>query len=163
MHPSIKGTGHHAFDCALIPHAGTWCEAAAYRDVMESHVPLLAFSPDLGLRCVRAGKASANKTATLADQASFAEVEPASVVLSALRLVQSEGEKTPVEELRLYETTGRQANAVIRLGQPVESICETDFLGKPAHELGKIEVRDDGIHLQIPPWKIVNLRVRLKE
>ena len=24
MHPSIKGTGRHVFDCALVPHAGTW-------------------------------------------------------------------------------------------------------------------------------------------
>ena len=163
MHPSIKGTGHHVFDCALVPHTGTWREATAYRDAMESHVPLLAFSPDLGLRCARAGKPSANKAATLADRASFAEVEPANVVLSALRLVQSQGEKTPMEEFRLYETAGRQANAVIRLSRPVKSVRETDFLGKPLHELGKIEVRDDGIHLQIPPWKIVNLRVRLKE
>ena len=68
-----------------------------------------------------------------------------------------------MEEFRLYETAGRQANAVIRLSRPVKSVRETDFLGKPLHELGKIEVRDDGIHLQIPPWKIVNLRVRLKE
>jgi len=157
MHPSIKGTGHHVFDCALVPHADTWREAASHRDAMELHVPLLAFSPDLGLRRARAGKAAANKASTLDDGVSFAEVGPGNVVLSALRLVDRE------MELRLYEATGQRTEARIRLRQPVASARETNFLGQPTHELGKIEVRDGGIHFILPPWKIANLRVRLKE
>lgn len=157
MHPSIKGTGRHVFDCALVPHAGSWREAASYRDAMESHVPLLAFSPDLGLRRARPGKAPVNKTAKLDDGVSFAEVVPSNIVLSSLRPVDRE------VELRLYEATGQRTDTHIRLRQPVLSVQETDFLGKPMRELGQIEVRDDGIHLTIPPWKIANLRVRLKE
>ncbi|MCX6910270.1 MAG: hypothetical protein NTY01_19805 [Verrucomicrobia bacterium] len=157
MHPSIKGTGHHVFDCALVPHTGTWREAASHRDAMESHVPLLAFSPDLGLRRARPGKAPANKAATLDDSVSFAEVGPPNVVLSSLRLVNRE------VELRLYEATGQQVEACVRLSQPVESVQETDFLGKATHELGKIEVRDGAMRFKLPPWKIANLRVRLKK
>ncbi|MFA6562680.1 MAG: glycoside hydrolase family 38 C-terminal domain-containing protein [Verrucomicrobiia bacterium] len=157
MHPSIKGTGHHVFDCALVPHAGTWREATSHRDAMESHVPLLAFSPDLGLRRARAGRAPANKTATLDDGVSFAEVGPANVVLSSLRLVGQE------VELRLYEATGQQTEASVRLRQPVESVQETDFLGKPTHDIGKIEIRDGVIRFKLPPWKIANLRVQLKK
>jgi len=157
MHPSIKGTGHHAFDCALVPHAGTWREAASHRDAMESHVPLLAFSPDLGLRRARAGKAPVNKASTLDDGVSFAEVGPSNVVLSSLRPVDQE------VELRVYEATGQRTEANIRLRQPVASVRETDFLGQPIRELGRVEIRDSGIHFTIPPWKIVNLRVRLKE
>jgi alpha-mannosidase len=66
-------------------------------------------------------------------------------------------------ELRLYEATGQRTEARIRLRQPVASLRETNFLGQPAQELGKIEIRDGEIHLTIPPWKIANLRVRLKE
>lgn len=157
MHPSIKGTGHHVFGCALVPHAGSWREAASYRDALESHVPLLAFSPDLGLRRARPGKASANKTAKLEDSVSFAEVGPNNIILSSLRPVDRE------VEFRLYEATGQRTETSIRLRQPVMSVRETNFLGKPTHELGQIKVRDGEIHLTIPPWKIANLRVRLKE
>jgi alpha-mannosidase len=157
MHPSVKGTGHHVFDCALVPHGGTWREAASYRGAMESHVPLMAFSPDLGLRRARPGKAAANIAAAFDDSVSFAEVEPNNIVLSSLRLVDRE------VELRLYEATGQRTEARIRLRQPVASLRETNFLGQPAQELGKIEIRDGEIHLTIPPWKIANLRVRLKE
>jgi len=164
MHPSIKGTGHHVFDCALVPHAGSWREAASYRDALESHVPLLAFSPDLGLRRARPGKAPVNKAAKLDDAVSFAEAGPSNIVLSSLRPIEPTDDKKSLEvELRLYEATGRQTEAVIRLRQPVESVQETDFLGKPTRELGRIEVRDGGIRLIIPPWNIANLRVRLKE
>lgn len=157
MHPSIKGTGRHVFDCALVPHAGTWREAASYRDAMESHVPLLAFSPDLGLRRARPGKTSANKAATLEDSASFAEVGSSNIVLSSLRPVNGE------VELRLYEATGQRTEARIHLRQPVESVEETDFLGKPTRELGKIEIRDGVIRFKLPPWKIATLRARLKQ
>jgi alpha-mannosidase len=157
MHPSIKGTGRHVFDCALVPHAGSWRDAATYRDALESHVPLLAFSPDLGLRRARPGKAPVNKAATLDDSVSFAEVGPKNIVLSSCRPVNGE------VELRLYEATGQRTEACIRLRQAVASVRETNFLGQPTQELGKIEVRDGEIHLTIPPWKIANLRVRLKE
>ncbi len=164
MHPSIKGTGHHVFDCALVPHTGTWREAASHRDAMESHVPLLAFSPDLGLHRARPGKAPTNKAATLGDGVSFAEVGPSNIVLSSLQLVEPANDKTIREvELRLYEATGQRTEASIHLRQPVASVLETDFLGKPTRELGQIEIRDGGIRLTIPPWKIANLRVRLKE
>ena len=108
MHPSIKGTGHHAFACSLVPHAGTWREAASYRDALEAHVPLLAFSPGLGLRRVRPGKGPAANSGAAADQASLIEVTPASVVLSTPAPLRGLPKATAREvELRLYETAGR--------------------------------------------------------
>jgi alpha-mannosidase len=163
MHPSIKGTGRHVFDCALVPHALTWREAASYRDALQSHVPLLAFSPDLGLRRARPGKGPSNQGHAPRDQASFVELSPANVVLSALRLAAASPLKGPPEvELRLYETIGRPADVVIRLARPVRGVQETNFLGRPVSELGRIEVRSDGIHLRLPPWKIANLRLHLE-
>ena len=42
MSPSIKGTGRHEFNCSLIPHEGTWREAAVYREALLFHQPLQA-------------------------------------------------------------------------------------------------------------------------
>lgn len=162
MHPSIKGTGHHAFDCALAPHAATWREAAAYRDALESHLPLLVFSPDLGLRRARPGPWPATGEGELGEEVSFAEASPANVVLSALRIVEPTEDNAAEVEIRLYEAAGQPADALVRLLQPVDSVVETDFLGEPTHQLGAIELRRDGIRLTIPPWKIANLRIRLK-
>ena len=44
-----NGRGHHHWWCALLPHAGTWSDAKSYRQAMEQHVPLLAWSPAYGL------------------------------------------------------------------------------------------------------------------
>jgi alpha-mannosidase len=165
MHPSIKGIGHHVFDCALVPHAGTWRDAASYRDALEAHVPLVAFSPEVGLHRTRPGIASPAKIQAPQDRASFAEVTPANVVLSSLRLVKpSSGKGSPEIELRLYETAGRELTDVtIRLARPVRNIAETNFLGRPSHEFGSIALQGNAIHLRLPAWKIANLRVRAED
>ncbi len=150
-HPSITGKGRHTWRCSLIPHQGTWREAASFRDALEQHVPLLAFSPKLD-------KPSAGSR--LDDETSFAEITPTGVVLSALRLVELEKKgKAPQWELRLYETLGKPADVVVRLGCKVSDVQETNLLGEPTNELGKIDVAGNEIRFRIQPWRIVTLRV----
>ena len=156
VHPSMKGTGRHAWQCALVPHPKTWREAASYRDAMELHVPLMAFlvgqpfqhhaqRGDLGPR-------------SLPDAGSLIEVTPANVVLSAMRPVDPADGKTPQWELRVYETTGRAADVVLRLARPVASVRETNLLGEPTAELGKIDVHGRDVAFRLKPWKIATLR-----
>jgi hypothetical protein len=66
-------------------------------------------------------------------------------------------------ELRVYETTGRTAEAVIRTGLRVRAACRTNFLGRPGDDLGPIKVAQDTLRLRIPPWKIATVRLRLAE
>ena len=158
--PSVAGKGRHRWHCALVPHQGTWRQSASYRDALELHVPLLAFSPYLG-----AGRGSADGKQPPGgnqrdDAASFAEVDPAGVVLSALRLVAPEKDsQTPRWELRLYETTGQAADVVVRLGYPIAAVQETNLLGRPTDELGGIQVEGNQLRFHILPWKIATLRV----
>jgi hypothetical protein len=169
-HPSLQGKGHHVYQCALTPHPGTWREAAAYREALEEHVPLLAWSPSY--RIGRGGvcekelpdrplpdplRRGALKPGS---EASFAEVTPANVVLSSMRLVRPEpGRQAAEVELRLYETAGSPAEVSIRLGCPVSHVRSTNFLGEPAESTGKIDVAGREIRFRILPWKIVTLRV----
>jgi alpha-mannosidase len=143
MSPSLTGTGHHEFNCSLLPHQGTWREAGSYRAALECHLPLAAV----------AGKPSAGKSAA---QASLAEVSPAGVVLSTIRPLGAEGRPL---ELRLYETLGQPTDAVIRLGAPIKSAVATDFLGRPTTGGEKPDVRGSEIRLRLGPWKIATLRV----
>ncbi|MFV2065923.1 MAG: glycosyl hydrolase-related protein [Pirellulales bacterium] len=159
-HPSMTGAGRNRWRCALVPHEGTWREAATYRDALQQHVPLVAFSPGAGLGQGRIGTKKPAAGSRLDEQASFARIEPAGVVLSALRLVDppGDGKKAPWE-LRLYETLGRQADVVVRLGAPIQSAHRTNLLGEPATEPGKIDVDGQELRFHIRPWKIVTLRV----
>jgi len=162
VHPSIQGQGMHRWHCALVPHEKTWREAATYRDALELHSPLMAFSPTRGLRRADASAAAApaGLDAPHDDSASFAEVMPAGVVLSTLRCIEQEGTgQTPQWELRVYETLGRQTDAVIRLGLPIARARETNLLGEPTNLLGKIDVSGTTIRFRLPPWKIATLRI----
>jgi hypothetical protein len=62
-------------------------------------------------------------------------------------------------ELRLYETTGSPADVTIRLGCPVSSVRQTNFLGEAAEGAAKIDVAGGTIRFRILPWKIVTLRL----
>jgi len=160
VHPSIQGQGQHRWHCALAPHEKTWREAASYRDALELHVPLVAFSPDGGLRRACAGSASAAKGGQLDDTSSFAEVTPAGVVLSSLRRVDPAGPNEQLQwEVRVYETLGRETDVVIRLGSPIRRVQETNLLGEPAGGIRPIDVTGNEIRFRISPWKIVTLRV----
>jgi len=169
-HPSLQGKGHHEYRCALVPHPGTWREAASYREAMEEHVPLVAWSPSfrIGRGGVCAKEAPDRPqpdpprrgAVKRGQEASLAEVKPASVVLSSMRLVRpARGDGGPGIEMRLYETTGKPADVAIRLACPVSSVRQTNFLGEPAEGAGKIEVAGGEIRFRILPWKIVTLRL----
>ena len=74
----------------MLPHQGTWRDAASYREALEFHTPLLAFSPTLGTGRANLAAPPPGTNTRLADAMSFAEVRPASVVLSSLRPVDSD-------------------------------------------------------------------------
>lgn len=169
-HPSLEGKGHHEYRCALVPHAGTWREAASYREAMEEHVPLVAWSPSF--RIGRGGvceKEAPDRPQPdpprsgafrPGGEASLAEVTPASVVLSSMRLVPAGRHgRGPEIELRLYETTGNPADATIRLACPITDVRQTNFLGEPVRDAGKVDVSAGTIRFRILPWKIVTLRM----
>jgi len=171
VHPFMQGKGRHAWRCALVPHRGTWREAASYRDAMELHVPLVGYLPSGRVRALHArGETTASEDANLRvrakhapygdldDAGSLIEVTPANVVLSAMRLVEGPDRQAAEWELRLYETTGQSADVALRLARPVQSVRETNFLGEPKAEAGKIDVSGRQIRFPLKPWKIVTLR-----
>jgi alpha-mannosidase len=160
VHPSIQGTGRHRWTCSLVPHAKTWRDAATYRDALERHSPLAAYSPAGGPgRVSLAASPPPGEPGSVADCESFVEVTPANVVLSALRCLEPSGDSGgAVWELRLYETTGQTSEATIRLRDPVREIQVTNLLGRPESHLAPPRISGREVHVQIPPWKIVTLR-----
>ncbi len=84
---------------------------------------------------------------------------PENVVLSASRCLEAPGDSGgAVWELRLYETTGRGAEATIRLRDPVREVQITNLLGRAESHLAPPRISGREVHAQIRPWKIVTLR-----
>lgn len=160
VHPWIQGKGKHHWQCALVPHQATWRETATYRDAAEFHTPLLVFSPSLGIGQVKIGDVPAT-SGRYGDASSFAEIKPFNVVLSSMRLVRSEASDEMTQyELRLYETTGKASDVIIRLANQVKKVESTNFLGEPNDAAGKINYSGNEIRFHILPWKIVTLRIK---
>jgi alpha-mannosidase len=173
---SLGGTGRHEWWCTLVPHAGNWTDAKSYRQAMEQHVPLLAWSPPFGLdRGGAAAFAGSNKpdrpledaaspgVAPLKPSESMVEITPDNVVLSAMRVIEPERPgKPPVIEVRVYETAGKATDVAIRLHRPPASAERTNLLGEPLPQAGAVQIAGSDIRFRIEPWKIVTLRIQIK-
>jgi len=147
------------------------CEILSH--ALEQHVPLVSWSPTngLGRGAVIAAPEYKNPDRPFADTplpkdlqcgpaTSLVEVSPANVVLSTMRLLPpvKAGDPSPME-LRLYETAGKATDVVIRLHRPATTVVETNFLGEPIPNAGKVEIVGNELRFHIEPWKIVTLRV----
>jgi len=92
--------GEQTLSYSLIPHKGTWKEAGVARLGSDFNNPLIAlFEP--------------SHEGSLPPEASFVEVEPANVVLTAVK--KSEDGDDLI--LRFYETNGQETTAQIALPQ----------------------------------------------
>jgi alpha-mannosidase len=133
--------GRARFAYALTPHAGDWRRAGAVRHGYELGWPLLAVT-------------AAPHPGRLPAHHAFARVEPADVMLSALK----RGEDDDALVLRLYETTGETATAQLHLAAPVQSAEEIDLL---EHRRRPLPVRDGAVTLELAPYEVSSVRVRL--
>jgi alpha-mannosidase len=133
--------GRARFAYALTPHAGDWRRAGAVHHGYELGWPLLAV-------------AAPPHPGRLPSHHAFARVEPGDVVLSALK----RGEDDDALVLRVYETAGETATAQLHLAAPVASAEEVDLL---EHRRRPLPVRDGAITIELAPYEVSSVRVRL--
>lgn len=135
----FRGTGRHTFHYSLILHSGDWRKAQSLLRAQEKLYPVrwMHVHP-------RAG-------ANLPLKKSFLGVTPDRIALS------SWFSKEDAYYLRLYETTGEEGPAEVRL--PFEAgECESvDLNGRPSAS-PKISVQGGTARFHISPWEIVTLR-----
>jgi alpha-mannosidase len=126
---------------ALVPHAGDWRQARAYRAGLEFNNPLI----------VR--KASAHK-GSLPGVWGLLDLSPANVVLSAFK---------PADDgssiIRVYEADGRATAATLKLHAEVLAANEANLMEDTGK---KLKWRDDSIHFDLHPFEIKTFKVRLK-
>jgi alpha-mannosidase len=130
------------FDYALIPHAGDWRAAGAYRDGMEFNQPLLTCP-----MAAHPGK--------LPKQWGFLEITPNNIVVSAMK-PGSDG--TAV--LRVYEATGRATTAKIRLLAQTVAAEEVNLMEDPGQ---KLPVADNALQLDFRPFEIKTIKLQTQQ
>jgi len=132
--------GEHELLYSLFPHAGSWQEAGTQRRGAELNNPLIA-------------KIGMNHPGNLPASSSFIRLEPASVILSAVK--KEFGYFNRAMILRIYETFGKPADVRLELPWAVEA-WETDLIERP---LAKIDSGDKMLNFKLRPFEIKTIKI----
>jgi alpha-mannosidase len=135
--------GRHEFGYALVPHAGDWKEGQVVRRGYEFNNPLQA-------------RVAMAHPGSLPARSSFVRVEPANVVLSALKMASGYNDRAMI--VRLVEMEGRPTDAIVEWPWPVEA-WETDLIERP---LKKIEGEGTSVRVALAPYEIKTVRITRK-
>ncbi|WXG41107.1 MAG: glycoside hydrolase family 38 C-terminal domain-containing protein [Candidatus Freyarchaeum deiterrae] len=139
--------GRLTAEYAIIPHSGDWEEAQVPRVAHE-------FANELRTAEVK------NPDNTLPASISFLEVEPPSIVLSAVK----KAEREEALVVRIYNSGKTTQNAILNLFKPVRSASLTNFRENETTEQIPVLIEGNKVTLEsIPPTKAVTLKLQLKE
>ena len=136
--PDAQMIGHHVFEYCLIPHAGSW--ETVFQQAHWFANPL---------RAVRTGAHGGS----LPTSASFLDVKPASVVVSAIKAPE-EGEGIV---LRCFNITGVPVTAQITV---FASLVRAERLNLNEESRGELPLNDEHtVYLPLSPHEIATLRL----
>ncbi|HVN09287.1 MAG TPA: glycoside hydrolase family 38 C-terminal domain-containing protein, partial [Patescibacteria group bacterium] len=132
--------GTHEFTYSVVPHAGGWREAGTVRAGYDLNTPLRALETE-------------NHTGTLPSVHSFISLEPANLVLTAMKQAEDGGDAI----LRFYESAGQKTTARITLPAGVTEVWDANLMEQPREKLAS-----DGKTVSVPvnPYEIKTLRLR---
>ena len=135
--------GHHHFEYALYPHAGTWKEAMTERHGYEYNYPLTA-------------EATTAHSGALPATHSFASVTPENVVLTAVKKAEDENGLV----FRVFEWAGKDATVELHVPPGATSATVTNMMETP--EGSPLAVSGDVVKAPIHPYEILTVRVDYK-
>jgi alpha-mannosidase len=129
---------------AIYPHAGDWESGAVLREAEDFCLPLVAAQSGRG-------------EGTLPREASLLEVQPASLVLSAVKKAE-EGDALIV---RLYNPAPRSVSATVRFARPPRRVRAVNFNEEPlpAAEAPTIRPRGNAFRATLAAKKVMTFEV----
>ena len=136
--------GHHHFNFALYPHAGTWQQALTVRHGWEYNYPLTAV-----VTTAHPGSLPASH--------SFASVSPDNVVLTAVK----KAEDTNSLIFRAYEWAGNASTVDFHVPPGATAATVTNMMETP--EGNALTIAGDTIKAPIKPFEILTIRVGYPE
>jgi len=131
--------GHHEFTYSLYPHAGTWQTARTVREGYELNYGLQV-------------KQASGHDGALGSEHSFVQIEPANVVLTALK----NAEDSEALILRFYEWAGKESDVQIQVPKGAQAAEETDLMER---SLSQLYVKDGAVVVHTKPYEIKTVRI----
>jgi alpha-mannosidase len=136
--------GIHHVKYALVPHRGAWQEANPTRRGAQFNAPLLVVS-------------APSHSGELGARFSALDVAPANVTVESLK----KAEDTDEFIVRLYETSGQAANAVLTFSRTPRSARETDMLEWDKYVQPKsFAIQGTKVNVHVAPHEIKTMRVK---
>lgn len=167
--PDAAETRPYTFRYSLLPHEGSWNEAASYRRGMEVNMSLIAIqvknnqnnkSSSRGASQLEDKKSyQNNQQSYLPSTYSFLKIDPKNIVLSILKI--SEDREAII--IRFYETEGKKTLAKLRFARKAKSIWLTDLLENHIKQvIDEIRNKQNNnlLEIEVEPFKIVTLKVK---
>jgi alpha-mannosidase len=134
--------GMHEFTYSLLPHSGGWREAGTVRAGYALNSPLRAL-------------AVSNHSGSLPSPHSFAALEPANLMLTALKQAEDGGDLI----LRFYEFAGQKTAARLTLPAGVAEVWDADLM---EHAGERLPTDGKTVAVAVNPYEIKTLRLRLR-
>jgi alpha-mannosidase len=135
--------GVHQINYALVPHRGTWQSADATRRGAEFNIPLLV-------------RVEPSHPGQLAETYRALEVQPGNVTVESVK----KAEDTNDWIVRLYETEGRAATAVLDFAHNPRLVRETDMMEWDKFVPAKsFAIRGTQVTVPVKPYEVKTLRV----
>jgi alpha-mannosidase len=135
----ITDQGEHQIAYALYPHRSDFREASTTRKAYEFNYPLIPV-------------VEANHDGELSKVHSFVSAQPDNIVVTAIK----KSEDSDDTILRLYETAGRDANAVIHFAETLKDARETDLM---ENETSNIPTKGKNIETSVSKHEIKTIKI----
>jgi alpha-mannosidase len=154
--PDAAEVKPYTFKYSILPHENDWSDDQIYQHGSEINMQLIPIQIKKNNgRKNNNPENIGNKAKILDDTKSFLEISESNVILSTMKL--SDDKQDII--LRVYETEGKKTLTKIKLAGTIINAKLIDFLETEIQEIKDIE--KDTIIIDIDPFKIVTLRIRL--
>jgi len=138
----LTDQGEHHIAYALYPHRFDFKRASTARKAYEFNLPTVAvMEPGHG--------------GHMSKVFSFISAHPKNIILSVVKKAEDSDEII----LRFYETSSKNAKAVIRLAEAPKSAIETDLMEK---EISKLSVKENHVEIPISKHEIKTAKITMR-
>jgi alpha-mannosidase len=141
--------GEHEFKYSLYPHVGAWNEETQ-KEAYLLNDPILVFRPDRGPWTVD------RSSSTVYGLPSMVSVSAPNVIIETVKRAE-DGDGIIV---RLYESQRKRGQVQVKVGGVVDSVWVTNLLEENESPLS---VENDSILVNLKPYQIVTMRIKVKK
>lgn len=144
--PRQKGgqsLGMHCYEYSIYPHKGDWVQASVYREAASLNVPL------------KPVQTSRNEKGCLGLKNSFYSIEPANLIMSALK--KTEDRESII--LRVFNPTNKPIDGIIKFYSKISKAWLTNMNEERMEELKPVNA--DKLEIKAGPNKILTLELEV--